>query len=368
MKKTLLFTLALLCIMVSRAQEVLVYASDRANDAVNVYDQDGNFLDVFIESGAGGLSNPQDLIFHPDGSILISGFNNTQILQYDGTTGEFLGPFSNGYDIQGATRMEIHNGLIYVLQWNSNYQVLRFEMNGDFLDEFSNIGVYQAIGITWDEEDNMYVASYGGGANGSVQLFDQEGNLQGFFGSTNYTLAGPTNIWFGPWGFLWACDYSQNRIVRFTEEGDFIDEIVSQIPNPEGVAYLPNGDLLVAERGGDRISRFGVEGEPLGRWDNGGTLSEPNFVRVQEPSLGIDELAIENRIFVNTIGRQFQIAANQLAHIGSVSIFDTSGRMVRSFTSMDSGIIQVLDLQNGLYISQVQMKDGSMHSVRLLVR
>ena len=45
----------------------------------------------------GGLNGTEDILFHPDGSVLVTGFGNTTIKRYDGETGAFLGDFSSGY-------------------------------------------------------------------------------------------------------------------------------------------------------------------------------------------------------------------------------------------------------------------------------
>ncbi|MBK8498256.1 MAG: hypothetical protein IPL52_05445 [Flavobacteriales bacterium] len=56
--------------------EVLV--NSRGTNAVHRYSLDGTFLGEFIEQGAGGLFGPEDILFHPDGSVLVTGFR-----QYD---------------------------------------------------------------------------------------------------------------------------------------------------------------------------------------------------------------------------------------------------------------------------------------------
>lgn len=367
MKKLLLLGFALCTVLTSQSQEVLVYASDRANNAVNKYDVNGNFLEVFIPSNSGGLSNPQDLVFHPDGTVLISGFFNNTILRYDLETGDYLGPFSNGYPIQGATRMELRDDLIYVLQWNSNYQVIRFDLDGNFVDEYTNIGVFQSIGIDWDADNNLYVSSYGNGTSGNVQRYDENGDLQEIFGETNQ-IQGATNIWFTDNGDLWAMDYNGNRIMRFDSDGNHIDDVITGVANPEGFAYLPDGNLLVSERGADKITLFDPAGNNLGRWDNGGNLSQPNFIRVWESSLGVTDALAFGGLFQNTIGTSFRLSDDKTALVQSIALFDLGGRQVAIQWDAEQGVIQTAGLNRGLYIAKVKLSDGQTLSGKLLRR
>ena len=55
----------------------------------------GEFIDVFVSPGSGGLHGPRALVFGPDGNLYV---NSNQpgpgsVLRYDGTTGAFIDPF-----------------------------------------------------------------------------------------------------------------------------------------------------------------------------------------------------------------------------------------------------------------------------------
>ena len=368
MKKiTLLIFLCCICLPVFSQIEVEVYASDRGNNAVNKYDIDGNFIEVFIDSNSGGLSNPQDIVFHPDGTVLISGFLNNAILQYHGETGDYLGEFSTGYSIQGATRMELkEDNLIYVLQWSGNFKTLRFDLSGNFVDEYTNVGVFQSIGIDWDTNDNMYVSTWANGSNGNVQVFDANGDIMGIFGDTAL-LSGPTNIWFTDDNELWVLDYNANRVSRFDENGALIDHIITGVANPEGFDYLPNGNLLISERGGNKITEFTADGTLIGRWDNGGSLNTPNFVRVREPILGVTENSLLAQILVPTAGTHFQISPKIAEKIQKLSVFSISGTLVDTIDSSISASWNASSLAKGMYVVKAVNSEGTVLTQKLLV-
>ncbi len=366
MKKTILFLLWSIPAIVF-SQDTEVFASDRGNNAVNKYDIDGNFIEVFIDPNSGGLSNPQDIVFHPDGSVLISGFLNNAILQYDGNTGNFMGEFSSNYSLQGATRMELkEDNLIYVLQWSGNYKTVRFDLNGNFVDEFTDIGVFQSIGIDWDTDDNMYISTWANGSNGNVQVFDSNGTGMGVFGDTAL-LVGPTNIWFTDNNELWVLDYNANRVTRFDENGTFIDHVITGVANPEGFDYLPNGNLLIAERGGNQIKEFTADGTFIGRWDNGGSLNTPNFVRVREPVLSITQNEQQDQWVVPTIGTRFMMSPTIVENYQVVYVYSITGTLIAQLNPSESQFWDASQLSKGMYFLRASGPNGIFLSQKLLV-
>ena len=62
----------------------------------------GSFFDVFVTAGDGGLDDPVDLTFGPDGSLYVTsrGTNgnpdNNSIIRFNGSTGEFIDVFATG--------------------------------------------------------------------------------------------------------------------------------------------------------------------------------------------------------------------------------------------------------------------------------
>ncbi len=70
-------------------------------DQILAYDPNGAFLGALVEDEpntpldeTGGLSNPEGLRFGPSGSLLVSNRGGTGVLEYDATTGDFLGVFT----------------------------------------------------------------------------------------------------------------------------------------------------------------------------------------------------------------------------------------------------------------------------------
>ncbi|HEY6437246.1 MAG TPA: hypothetical protein VIY47_11705, partial [Ignavibacteriaceae bacterium] len=165
-------------------QDVEIYVSDAGNFSsppwqILKFDENGENPEVFINTN---LAWPQDILFLEDQQVvLISNYNTGRITKYNSSTGIYIEDFASG--VGGPTRMKIGaDSLLYVLQAAGNGRVRRYRLNGIFVDEFTNIGVPQSIGIDWDSNGNLYVSSYNGDF---VRKFDADGNDLGIFINTN---------------------------------------------------------------------------------------------------------------------------------------------------------------------------------------
>lgn len=269
--------------------EVLV--NSRNTHAVFHYDLIGNHLGEFIAAGSGGLFGPEDIFFHPDGSILVTGFGNTAIKRYDGSTGAFLGDFSSGYALATPSKMSMGpDSLLYVTQWGATQnKVVRFDLVGAFVDEFTSIGTPNGLGHFWDATGRFYISVYGNGATGTVQRFAADGTFLDIFIDSSI-LQGPTDLWQEANGDVLVEDWTTGTVLRFDSTGAFLSTYISGLSNPEGHAFLPNGDLLIGDWGEDAVHWFDASGTSLGYFTSGNGLADPNCVRVREvPFSGVGE-------------------------------------------------------------------------------
>ena len=95
-----------------------LYVAARAGDVLRYDGRTGAFLGTFVPVGTGGLSFAQRLAFGPNGHLYVStgGFDQPRIYKFDGTTGAFLDVF--GYDLDQSgfiSAMAFRpDGLLYV--------------------------------------------------------------------------------------------------------------------------------------------------------------------------------------------------------------------------------------------------------------
>jgi hypothetical protein len=242
------------------------------------YDENGQNPAVFINNE---LNRPQDIVFlENEGTTLVSNLQSGRITRYDATTGAFISDFATG--IGQPTRMKIGaDNLLYVLQWAGNGRVWRYDLAGNFIDEFTSVGVTNSIGMDWDSQGNLYVASFDGRY---VRKFDRNGNDLGLFVSSG--LQGPTNIWFDSNGDLLVVDWSGRAIRRFNSSGAFQGNFVLGLSEPEGIEFLSNGDILVGNGGTSSVRQYDGNGNFVKDFipSGFGGLAKPNAVRFRKLS------------------------------------------------------------------------------------
>ena len=280
-------------------QTTEIYVSDAGNFSnppwkILKFDENGENPEIFINAN---LAWPQDILFLEDQNVvLISNLNSSTITKYNSATGAYIEDFATG--IGGPTRMKIgEDSLLYVLQWGGNGRVRRYQLDGTFVDGFTNLGVPQSIGLDWDSNGNLYVSSYSGD---NVRKFDQNGNDLGLFVTTN--LLGPTNIWFDDNGDLLVIDYNGTAVKRYDTNGNYLGDFITGLGNAEGVDFFPNGNILIGNGATSSVKMFDSSGnyiEDLIPSGFGG-LMNPNAVVIRENiTLPVsDESSINNFDFI----------------------------------------------------------------------
>ena len=244
-------------ICLSQAQSYEMYISDAGNFnqppwQILKYNSEDESTHPFIQDK---LSWPQDIMFLKNNVVIISNLSTGKITKYDASSGKYIGDFASG--IGGPTRMKVGpDGYIYVLQWKGEGQVLRYTSEGKFIDEFTDVGVQNSIGLDWDNEENLYVSSYRGDY---IRKYDQSGKNLGKFISEN--IVGPTNIWFSDSGELMVVDYDDGSVKRFDADGSYLGVFIEGLKNSEGIATDMNDHLFIGDGGTHSVKMFKANGE-----------------------------------------------------------------------------------------------------------
>ncbi|MEM7036939.1 MAG: hypothetical protein AAF570_08175, partial [Bacteroidota bacterium] len=272
-----LAVLFLLCALPASAQDL--YLTSRNTNAVKRYNAaTGAYISDFVAANSGGLNAPQEVLFLPDGDLIVTARFNTAIKRYDGTTGAFLGDFTSGYSLSQPTKTTLGpDSLLYVSQWGSaQNKVVRFTLAGDFVDEFTDVGVPQGCGHAWDSSGNFYVARWGGGNAGEVLRFDTAGNSLGTFVPTGQ-ISGPVNVFFGAGNRFFVLDWQLGELSRYdATSGQFIDKPLTQMGNPEGWVFDSTGFLYITDWTGDRAFKIDTSSWTAVTLITGGGLDAPN--------------------------------------------------------------------------------------------
>ena len=127
-------------------------------------------------------------------------------------------------------------------------------------------------------------------------------------------------------------DFTAGKVLRYDSDGNYLSDFITGIVQPEGFAILPNGNILISERGANRISEFDSNGVLIDRWDNGGTLAGPNFIETLDSSvLNVLEKKNESLILVPSVGSRFQLHDTALNRFESFEIYDVAGNLIETF-------------------------------------
>ena len=349
------------------AQEFYVYVSDAANFnsgpfKIVQFDPDGeNPLDYIVDE----LAWPQDVVFLEDEDrVLVSNLGSGRITKYNSRSGAYVEDFATVAG--GPTRMKIGaDGLLYVLQWsNTVNKVLRYQLDGTFVDEYTDTGVAQSIGMDWGAAGDLFVSSFGGGL---VQQFDNSGNDAGTFINSN--LSGPTNVEIED-GVMYVLDWNDGKCVRFDAvTGAFIDDFITTLTNPEGLAFLPNGHLLIGDNGTNSVREFDAAGNDLGNFSNGGNLLTPNAVVLRDSTfLSVSE-EILNTVFVTpTIGTEFSINPDMAINFRTLDIFDVNGALIETVNLSINQVWKANHLAEGVYFMVATTPNGQKASQKIVVK
>ncbi len=263
-----------------------VFVSSRNTHEVKLYDlATSDFIKNFVTAGSGGLSFPQEVVWHPDGFLLVTGRGNTAVKKYDGGTGAYLGDFTSGYLLDNPTKTTFWNdSLLYVSQWGTTKnKVVRFDLKtGAFVDEFTNVGVPNGCGHAWDADGNLLVAQYGNGTNGKVWKFDPNGTfISDFIPST--LLQGPVNVWFDAEGHLLVADWTLGEVLQFDgATGAFQTPVVSGLTNVEGYDYDNQGNLYLCDWTANKVFKYDLGANTLMPFIQTGGLMAPNSILIRE--------------------------------------------------------------------------------------
>lgn len=368
----LLLLLSTFLITANALSQNRYFASNRALNSVNTYNADGTYIEEFIEMNAGGLNNPQDIILHPDMFLLVTGTLNPRIKKYDFVTGEYLGDWSDSsYALTRPSKMAIGpDNNIYVTQWGTTAEtskVVRFDQEGNFLGAFTP-SAPQGLGLVWDDDRNLYVSLFGiTPGSGTVRKYDINGNFVEIF-IDSAILESPASLWWDGNGDLLVQDYSQGKVLRYSNTGDYVGEFITGLVNPEGHTYTPNGSLLISDRGDNKVLEYEADGTFIGQWNDGGTLASPNFIKGFTFPLGISENEQNNILVTPTIGNRFIINKEIIVKIETLDVYNTSGKLIESINPNSTDIWNASKLNEGVYLLVTLNHKGKKVTQKIVVK
>ncbi|HYV36614.1 MAG TPA: Calx-beta domain-containing protein, partial [Gemmataceae bacterium] len=258
-----------------------------SNNEILRFDWASQTYQLFVAPNSGGLLDPYGATFGSDGNLYVSTGSQSSVLEYDGTTGGFLGTYvtagAGGLNWAGGLKFA-SDGNMYVCSWHSN-QILKYqglsigpngEQPGQFLGVFANTA--HTLPLTYDigPDSNFYVSCPQLDANGVANqaVIDRyygpsspfAGQFIGTFVATGSGgLSQSRTPLFDQQGHLFVADMTLNEVLRYqgpteSNPGAFIDTYVSTgqggLSAPNGLATGSDGNLYVSSRDANKVTRF----------------------------------------------------------------------------------------------------------------
>jgi DNA-binding beta-propeller fold protein YncE len=278
--------LVLAFVPTSRADFFIGVGNNEDNSRILRYDDAGNFLCVFVDSG-NGLDTPRGLAFGPDGNFYVASEGSDSVLRYDGTTGAFIDTFippSAGNLHQPEKLIFRDDGFLYVCTFGNDgvdgNSVLRYDaMTGDFDRAFvapGDGGLVLAEDMVFGPDGLLYVSSPG--INEVLRFDGVTGAFVDSF-AQNLGSSSPRGITFDANGNLLVGtpsggDYLRNSVLQFAPDGTFLDYFV--IPGdgglnfPRGMGFGPDGNFYVVSYLTNQVLKYdGTTGDFLGVFIDG---------------------------------------------------------------------------------------------------
>lgn len=159
-----------------------------------------------------------------------------------------------------------------------------------------------------------------------------------------------TGILKCPWGIavndtneIFVSDMGNNRVVVFTEEGEFVTAFGQNVPDlPTGLVLDNAGRIFVASRQNNKIFLFKSNGEYLGNFYNGKSLKAPRGISL-DPKGNLVVCDTENkcvRLFspdgkiVETLGQgHFQMPFDCVCHEDKIFVCDRDANLIKVYSS-----------------------------------
>lgn len=188
---------------------------------------------------------------------LNAGHNHVVVVAVDGAGIESAFSPRLYCPIASVTKLAVNSkGERYLASWD---RLLRQRPDGTFVDFEYRCGELphgRVMSVAIDGQDRLYLALP---EQGKVYVTEADGTFVAAFadkGARPGQLDRPMDIALDGRGSVFVADTGNDRVCRFTTEGEFVATIEAGLSKPEGIFACPDGSILVADTGNDRAVRL----------------------------------------------------------------------------------------------------------------
>lgn len=209
----------------------------------------------------GQFNHPTGIAITPKGTILVSDRDNHRIQELD-LDGEWItcaGLPGNGelqFNRPEGIAISPTSGMVYVADcYNHRIQVLNPDLT--YAYSIGRLGEEKGkfkhpFGLAFDSRGYLYVTDR---CNDRIQRFTPDGEICNI---VHCNIPGPTGITIDDQDILYICEYDIDLITALTTTGEFVPcELQGMCKGPYGIKFNRyNGDILVSDTRNNRILVF----------------------------------------------------------------------------------------------------------------
>ena len=239
------------------------------------------------------LSNPKGIVINHKNQIIISQESLHNVTLYGKRCRKIVSFGSYG---DGEAQFNHPSGLtidkqdfIYVCD-SKNNRVQKFDGDGNFVKEFSEVGDYGALnqptGININEDDELFVVDRG---NGHIVVLTTDLVYKRSFGSTGKgkgQFEDPWDIAFDSNRLAYITDIKMHTVHIFDPTGEYRGRIgiqgtqKSRLNRPSGIVIDQYGRIFVCEFGNHRVSIFHISSEFIDCFSTGLSMVNPHSITI----------------------------------------------------------------------------------------
>ncbi|MAT14211.1 MAG: hypothetical protein CMJ46_02965 [Planctomyces sp.] len=212
------------------------------------------------------VGKPEGVVQLADGRIAVADTHYHRVVLFN-EEGEVVSIFGElgegpGQFIYPVGITDDDEGNLYVCEYGGNDRVQKFDADGNFILAFGGFGLEQqqfqrASGLTW-HDGHIYVAD---AINNRIQVFTDSGEYSKTWGAETHPLPlnYPYDIAVGRDNSFYVVEYGSGRVTKLSEQGELLAQYgstgagIGQFNTPWGLTVDKHNNVFVADTGNRRV-------------------------------------------------------------------------------------------------------------------
>lgn len=244
----------------ARADYIVSAESSFGSGAIYRFNDEGTFIGTF---GSELLMEPTGMQLDSRGRLLVADTLNASVQMFD-VEGTYLGPFAAGLE-NPISVLEIDDQTVLVAEYYTGI-IKRYDLDGNYLGDFASTGMSRVYQMARNPLDGSIVIA--GLPDQMVQSYAQDGTYLGIFSdATTGQLSAPGGLAFYPDGSLLVAEARLPEVKLLDATGNYVQSFSGAgLSDTAFITFDRSGDFFVGNYGGNSIRRFAPDGTDMGDW------------------------------------------------------------------------------------------------------